>query len=78
MTRRVSQPVGPVDRIAEHVESEQTAYVEILYPSKWISRASGNLEIGWGNHEVDHIDGTQIASHGDPLFACTAAVPTGP
>jgi hypothetical protein len=59
MTRRVSTPIGPVEAIADHVESERWAYVEILYPPKWISRTSPELEIGWGNHYVGQIQGDE-------------------
>lgn len=52
MTRRVPSPVGTVERNAELVESEEIAFVEMSYNPKWISRACGTLEIGWGNHYV--------------------------
>jgi glycosyltransferase involved in cell wall biosynthesis len=50
MTRRPPVAIGPIERIAELVESNQIAFVEHLYPAKWVARTSPTLEIGWGNH----------------------------
>ena len=52
MTRRVGRPIGPFERTRELVESRQIAFVEMLYPPKFVSRASRELTIGPGNHVV--------------------------
>jgi hypothetical protein len=52
MTRAVAQPVGRMEDAEELVERERIAYVEHLYPSKWIHRTSPHLQIGWGNHSI--------------------------
>jgi predicted O-methyltransferase YrrM len=57
MTRRAPQVYGPVERIAELVETQQAAFVEIQYPSKWISRATAGLQIGVGNHSIAFLNG---------------------
>jgi predicted O-methyltransferase YrrM len=62
MTRRVAHPVGPIERIIELVESQQIGFVEILYPPKWISRATAGIEIGIGNHNVSGIEGAREAT----------------
>ena len=58
MTRRVAQPIGPVERCSELVESRQISIVEMMYPLKWISRASETIEIAAGNHEVSGVEGS--------------------
>ena len=50
MTHRTANPVGPVHRGEEYVETERVAYVEQAYEPKWIFRASEGMRIGWGNH----------------------------
>jgi glycosyltransferase involved in cell wall biosynthesis/predicted O-methyltransferase YrrM len=62
MTRRTAQPAGPIERIAELVESREAAFVEIRYPSKWITRASPALEIQVGNHNVEHVRGEKTST----------------
>jgi glycosyltransferase involved in cell wall biosynthesis len=57
MTRRALHPVGPIERCRELVESRQIAYVEMMYPPKWISRASAQIKIAAGNHDVSGVDG---------------------
>jgi hypothetical protein len=52
MTRRVERPIGPLERTRGLVESRQIAFVEMLYPPKFVSRASRELTIGPGNHLV--------------------------
>ena len=52
MTRRVERPIGPFERTRGLVESRQIAFVEMLYPPKFVSRASRELMIGPGNHVV--------------------------
>jgi glycosyltransferase involved in cell wall biosynthesis len=58
MTRRAPQPKGPVERCQELVESRQIAYVEMMYPPKWVSRACATSEIRAGNHLVCGIEGS--------------------
>lgn len=53
MTRRVAEPVGPVERTRELVESGSIAFVEMLYPPKVIARARPGLELGPGSHWVE-------------------------
>jgi glycosyltransferase involved in cell wall biosynthesis len=57
MTRRAPQPIGPVECCQDLVESHQIAYVEMMYPSKWVSRACSTSEIKAGNHLVTGIEG---------------------
>ena len=57
MTRRTPEPVGPVERIRELVETRQNSFVEMVYPPKCVSRASLALEIGVGNHGVTGVSG---------------------
>ena len=52
MTRRVDRPIGPFERTRELVEARQIAFVEMLYPPKFVSRAGRELTIGPGNHVV--------------------------
>jgi hypothetical protein len=52
MTRRVEQPIGPFERTRELVEARQIAFVEMLYPPKFVSRAGREVTIGPGNHVV--------------------------
>ena len=58
MTRRVASPIGPSERCQELVESRQIAFVEMMYPPKWISRASETIGIAAGNHEVSGVEGS--------------------
>lgn len=58
MTRRVASAIGPSERCQELVESRQIAFVEMMYPPKWISRASETIEIAAGNHEVSGVEGS--------------------
>lgn len=58
MTRRVASPIGPSERCQELVESREIAFVEMMYPPKWISRASETIEIAAGNHEVSGVEGS--------------------
>lgn len=52
MTCRPPRPIGPLSKIMELVETRQIGFVEMLYPPKWMSRATPTLEIALGNHEV--------------------------
>ena len=58
MTRRIEQPIGPPERCQKLVESRQIAFVEMMYPPKWISRASETIGIAAGNHEVSGVEGS--------------------
>lgn len=62
MTRRVAQPMGPAERCRELVEARQIAFVEMMYPPKWISRASETIEIAPGNHAVSGVEGPHADS----------------
>jgi glycosyltransferase involved in cell wall biosynthesis len=57
MTRRAPQPKGPVECCQDLVESHQIAYVEMMYPPKWVSRACSTSEIKAGNHMVSGMEG---------------------
>jgi len=61
MTWRVPQAIGPLERVQELVKTRQNAYIEMMYPPKWISRASLALHIGVGNHEVTGLPGSSEA-----------------
>ena len=52
MNRRPPEPIGPIDRLEELVNSRRIGFVEILYPAKWIARTCPLLEVGWGNHTL--------------------------
>ncbi len=52
---RIAEPIGPPGH-PELVEAESISYVEMEYPTKWISRASMQLTIGPGNHTVGGLD----------------------
>jgi hypothetical protein len=56
MTRSISRP-KPYENARIAVETGQIAFVEMAYPSKWISRSTANLSIRPGNHGVDGVDG---------------------
>lgn len=58
MNRRVETPFGPLGTEALLVENGTCSYVEVVYPPKWISRASPELHVGIGNHEVSGIRGS--------------------
>lgn len=62
MTMRVAQTVGPLGRCRGLVESQQIGYIEMMYPPKYISRASDALRISIGNHEVSGLHGPTEAS----------------
>jgi len=63
MTMRIAQPVGPLGRCRELVESQQIGFIEMMYPPKHISRASDVLQISIGNHDVSNLNGSVEASH---------------
>jgi glycosyltransferase involved in cell wall biosynthesis len=57
MTRRAPQPMGPVECCQDLVESHQIAYVEMMYPPKWVTRACSTVKIAAGNHLVSGVEG---------------------
>ncbi|HEX7705812.1 MAG TPA: class I SAM-dependent methyltransferase [Thermoanaerobaculia bacterium] len=57
MTRRPTAPRGPIADIERLVASGEIGFVEIEYPTKFISRSSPALRIGQGNHSVEHPGG---------------------
>jgi len=57
MTRRAPQPMGPVECCHDLVESHQIAYVEMMYPPKWVTRACSTVKIAAGNHLVSGVEG---------------------
>jgi glycosyltransferase involved in cell wall biosynthesis len=57
MTRHSESPVGPFERTRELVESRQIAFVEMMYPSKFVSRPGDHVELGMGNHSVAGLSG---------------------
>ena len=57
LTRRSSSPVGPVEKRMKLLESQQIAFVRMIYPPKWISRPTSSVVIAMGNHEVSGVDG---------------------
>jgi hypothetical protein len=52
MTHRTPVPAGFLKWIRDLVESRDFSYVEVTFPSKWISRASESSEITMGNHDL--------------------------
>ncbi len=70
MTRRAAAPVGTIERAEDLVESERIAYVEHVYPCKWISRSSRSLRIDWGNHAVHGGPGPAVSA---PEIVCLHA-----
>jgi hypothetical protein len=64
--RRIAQPLGPPGS-PDMVEAEQISLIEMRYPTKWISRAGRELEIGPGNHTVR---GTAGPTGAAPAIRC--------
>jgi len=62
MNRRPPSQVGPVEVAPDLVEQNQIAFVEMMYPPKWVSRATVALEIEEGNHGASGIDGPRSAA----------------
>lgn len=54
MTRRVAEPVGPVESTRELVESGAISFAEMLYPAKVVARATPGVELGPGSHWIEH------------------------
>jgi len=57
MTRRADPPVGPWERCHELVEANRIAFVEMMYPPKFVSRPTPEIEIAPGNHGVEGVAG---------------------
>ncbi len=62
MTRRVGEPVGPLERTRALVEAREIAFVEMLYPPKVIARAGPDIHIELGNHAVKGTSGSVAAT----------------
>jgi hypothetical protein len=61
MTMRPEDQVGPIEDCEELVEAEQIGFVEMMYPPKWVSRASPDIVVQNGNHSVEGLpDGTTM------------------
>jgi len=56
MTRRAPRVIGPPDRGRSLVEAREIAYVEAMYPLKWICRASASLEFDPGYHSAKNLE----------------------
>jgi predicted O-methyltransferase YrrM len=70
MTRRPPRPVGPVEHAPDLVQAREIGFVEMMYPPKWVSRATVALEIEEGNHVVTGLDGPARAA---PNIVCLHA-----
>jgi predicted O-methyltransferase YrrM/uncharacterized coiled-coil protein SlyX len=57
MTMRPPRSVGNVEKSPELVEAREIGFVEMTYPSKWISRATIGLTVEAGNHVVTGLAG---------------------
>ena len=64
MNRRPPSQVGPVEVAPDLVEQNQVAFVEMMYPPKWVSRATIALEIEEGNHGASSVDGPRSDAAG--------------
>ena len=53
MTRRAESPVGPHGHAQDLVESGEIAFVEKVYPTKCLARASEDLYIETGHHRIE-------------------------
>ena len=53
MTMRPESQVGPIEDCERLVEAEQIGFVEMMYPPKWVSRASPDIVVHNGNHSVE-------------------------
>src|SRR6185437_8670716 len=52
MNRRAPAPLGAIEQDGELVRRNEIAYVEAIYPPKWIVLATPELEIDWGTHFI--------------------------
>ena len=57
MTRRAESPVGPHGHAQDLVESGEIAFVEKVYPTKCLARASEGLYIETGHHRIEGAGG---------------------
>lgn len=64
MMYRAREPIGPLQRCQELVESKQIAYVEKENPPKWLCRATPEVVFSAGYHEVSGVDGPHEVSSG--------------
>ncbi len=53
MTMRPESQVGPIEDCERLVEAEQIGFVEMMYPPKWVSRATPGIVVHNGNHSVE-------------------------
>jgi Methyltransferase domain/Glycosyl transferase family 2 len=60
MNRRPPSQVGPVERAPDRVERREIGFVEMMYPPKWVSRATIALGIEEGNHDASGLDGDRL------------------
>ncbi|MGZ7031527.1 MAG: glycosyltransferase family 2 protein [Thermoanaerobaculia bacterium] len=63
MTRRVEAPVGPLSEVHHLVESKRAAFVEVAFPTKWITRAGPAVEILQGAHQISGVAGPRARTH---------------
>lgn len=64
MTRRVAEPVGPMERCEALVEAGEIAFVEMLYAPKVVVRAGPDVEIALGSHAASGVEGAVEAAPG--------------
>jgi glycosyltransferase involved in cell wall biosynthesis len=55
--RRVPLPRGPAERCQEMVEGRQIGFVEMMYPTKVIARATPGMQVNAGTHTVSGVRG---------------------
>jgi len=60
MTRRLDHPLEYSEETRRAIEAGEAGYVEMAYPPKWVSRASAELLIHFGNHGVDGVEGERM------------------
>jgi methyltransferase family protein/glycosyl transferase family 2 len=60
LNRRPPSQVGPVERAPDLVERREIGFVEMMYPPKWVSRATIALGIEEGNHEAFDLAGDRL------------------
>jgi hypothetical protein len=62
MTRRTLAPRGPLERCEELVEDGEIAFIEMLYPPKWLCRAGPDVRYTAGYHAAEGVDGPRLES----------------
>jgi hypothetical protein len=55
--------VGSASEARHLVESRACSFVEMVYPSKWVSRAMTGMQIGAGNHVIEGVGGARMRSN---------------